>query len=278
MGKLRDRMIEDMKLHGYAERTQESYADAVRSLAKFHMRPPDQLSEADIRGFFVHLVNEKKVARSTLTIHLSGIKFFFERTLEREWKIFDLVRPAKRRKLPVVLSSGEVFKILALVRKPKLRMLLMTIYSCGLRLFEGIQLTVNDIDSTRMLVKVCGKGKKDRYVPLADRMLELLRGYWQMERPEHWLFPGRGGRVLSHTTVQKAFQSALRDSGIKKSASVHTLRHSYATFLLEDGMDLRSIQELLGHSSPSTTSIYTHLTDKTIGKQRGSINNLMADF
>lgn len=154
----------------------------------------------------------------------------------------------------------------------------MLIYACGLRLFEGVQLTVDDIDGERMLVRVRGKGRKDRYVPLPERMLQLLRSYWPIERPEHWLFPGRNGQPSCHTVPQTAFSLALKASGIKKHASIHTLRHCYATHLLEDGVDIRTIQELLGHSHPSTTSVYTHLTDKTEKKLKPCIDDLMADF
>lgn len=272
-------MMEDMQLHGYSERTQQSYVGAVKQLAQFYKRPPDQLSEAEIRNFFLHLVNEKKAAKSTVTIYLCGIKFFYEMTLQQEWRVFDLVRPPRRKKLPVVLSSEEVRRILSFVDKPKIRMLLTIIYACGLRLSEGVQLTIGDIDSQRMLVKVCGKGKKDRYVPLAGHILELLRLYWKRERPQRWLFPGMHPQVtLSRSTPQKAFQSALRKAGIRKNASVHTLRHSYATHLLENGINLRVIQKLLGHQSPYTTTIYTHLTDKTFNRLNICINNLMADF
>lgn len=175
MSAIRHRMIEDMQLHGYAEKTQTAYIGAVRGLARHYHRTPGDITQEEVRSYFLYLVNERGVANSTLTLHLCGIKFFFENTLKREWTIFDLVRPRKRKKLPVVLSHDEVKLILSLVRTPVARMPLTVIYACGLRLSEGIQIKVNDIDSKKMQVWVRnGKGGKDRCLPLPERLLELL--------------------------------------------------------------------------------------------------------
>ncbi len=279
MTELRGRMIEDMQLHGYAEKTQQAYLVAVRGLAKYYRRSPEQLSAEEIRQFFLYLVNDKGVAGGTLNIYLCGIKFFYERTLEREWTIFDLVRPKKRKKLPVVLSVYEVRFLLSLVAQPTQRMALRMIYSCGLRLSEGTHLKVDDIDSARMMVLVRGKGGKDRYVPLPKRTLELLRDYWLINRPHTYLFPSRRGLDTIPTgTLHRTFKIVVRQSPIRKNASIHTLRHSYATHLLERGLDLRAIQEILGHTSPKTTSLYTHLTQKTIDTIHDTVNRLMADL
>jgi site-specific recombinase XerD len=278
MTDLKKRMMEDMQLHGYAERTMKSYADAVSGLAKHYQCPPDQLSEEDIRKFFLHIINDRQAARGTLKIYLCGIKFFYEKTLGRKWKFFGLAMPAKGKKLPTVLSRQEVDTILGLVRSAAIRVILTVIYVCGLRLNEAVSLTVNDIDSKRMQIRVGGKGNKDRYVPLPEKTLELLRSYWLVHRPQHWLFPAkRQDKAIGHSTVQKAFKAALRESSIRKNASVHTLRHSYATHLLEDGVDLRFIQMLLGHKSPNTTSIYTHLTQRGEHVVKIAINRLMTD-
>lgn len=280
MTELRRRMIEDLQLHGYSPKTQQCYVAAVKGLTKYHRRSPDLLGEEEIRRFFLYLINEKKASRSSVTVHLSGIKFFYEKTLGRQWLILDLVRPAKRKKLPVVLSAQEVATTLAQLRQPVVHMALILTYACGLRISETVQLKVADIDSQRMLLWVRGgKGGKDRCCPLADKTLELLRRYWRQKRPDPLLFPGRNGQQpISVSALQRAFKEALGKSGIQKHASVHTLRHSFATHLLECGVDLRVIQEILGHISPKTTSIYTHLTDKLLSNLQRGVNELMADW
>lgn len=278
MTELQRKLYEDMELHGYAQRTQESYAGAVRGLAKHYNCSPDKLDEDDIRRFFLHLIKERKSSPSTVKIYLSGIKFFFEKTLNREWKIFDLARPKKIKKLPVVLSKDEVRTILDHVYKPVPRVALTVIYSCGLRSSEGKNLLVKDIDSERMQLHIRGKGSKDRYVPLPQETLELLRSYWQLCRPSHWLFPAKKkDGPVSDTVIQRAFKDALHQSKINKPATIHTLRHSYATYLLEESVNLRVIQEILGHSSPNTTAIYTHLTRKTLNSLQGALGKILKD-
>ncbi len=280
MSELRRRMIEDMQLHGLAPRTRQSYVAAVKALARYWRRSPDLLTEEEIRQFFLYLVNEKKAARSTVKIHLCGIRFFYEKTLQRTWTLFDLVCPAKRKKLPVVLSFGEVQRILGFISSPIVKMALTLIYSCGLRVSEAVRMGPQDIDSARMLVWVRnGKGGKDRSIPLPQRTLELLQQYQRAERRSPWLFPGRDRRgAISISTVQKAFKMALLCSRIPKRASVHTLRHSYATHLLESAVDLRVIQNLLGHNSAQTTTIYTHLTEKVLGNLNRKLDHLMAEL
>jgi len=280
MSAIRERMIEDMQLHGYSAKTQTAYLGAVRGLAGHYHRTPEEITQDELRSYFLFLVKERGVARSTLTIHLSGIKFFFEKTLKREWLIFNLVRPKKRTKLPAVLSPDKVKRILSLVQTPTVRMALTVIYACGLRLSEGLNLKAQDIDSSRMLLWVRnGKGGKDRCVPLPERLLDLLREYWKRHRPRLYLFPNKKKREpLCATTLQKTFKIVLLQSGIRKEASIHTLRHSYATHLLERGINLRVIQELLGHQSPQTTARYTHLTDKSFHKLAETVNHLAADL
>jgi integrase/recombinase XerD len=288
MTELRKRMIECLQLRGLSERTQESYVRAVRQLAEHYHKSPDLITEEELRQYFLHLKNIKRYSRNTMTIAICGIRFCYQQTLNRDWIIFGIVRPAPEKKLPTILSIAEVRQILGRVRLPRYRVCLATIYSCGLRLQEGTNLRVSDIDSARLMIHVRhGKGAKDRYVPLPERTLELLRQYWKTHRNPGLLFPaeGRNHRDLAQATqpmskssVQQAFRAALKASGNHKRASVHTLRHSWATHLLEAGVNLRLIQEWLGHSSPATTSIYTHLTVKAEQLGAAAINQLMSDL
>jgi site-specific recombinase XerD len=280
---LRERMLADMQLRGLAEKTQEAYLRAVRQLAEYYGKSPDQINEEELRQYFLYLKNEKRASRSACTIAICGLKVFFERTLQREWVTFDLVRPPKSKKLPVVLSQAEVRRVLACLRRFHYRVCLTTIYSCGLRLQEGVQLQVADIDGDRLLIHVRqGKGAKDRCVPLPSATLTLLRQQWQAHRHLRWLFPARqqpqAAQPMNASGVQRAFKAALADSGIHKKATVHTLRHSYATHLLEAGVNLRVIQSYLGHRSPQTTAIYTHLTRDAQSRAVDVINQLMADL
>jgi integrase/recombinase XerD len=285
MTPLRQRMIEDLQLRGLSARTQEMYVRAVRQLAEHYHKSPDCITEEELRDYFLYLKNVKHYSRSASTIALCGIKFFFDHTLNRDWTTLSFVRAPREKKLPVILSLEEVRRLLACVRLPRYRVCLSTIYACGLRLQEGTHLQVRDIDSARMLVHVRhGKGGKDRYVPLPQRTLERLRQYWVTHRHPILIFPapGRGGISLStasapmpRSSVQGAFREALKDSGIHKQASVHTLRHSWATHLLEAGVNLRLIQAYLGHNSPTTTSVYTHLTARAEHLGVEAINRLM---
>lgn len=280
MTALRKRMLEDMQLRGLAPKTQDAYLRAVRQLAAHYDQPPDQISEEQLRQYFLYLKNEKKASRSACTIALCGLKFFYEQTLQREWPTFRLVRPPKEHKLPVVLSREEVGRVLGCLYRQHYRVCLTTIYTCGLRLQEALRLEVADIDGERLLVHVRqGKGARDRYVPLPEATLEQLRHYWLNHRHPRWLFPERrwrqaATRPMSASGVQRAFKAAWVASRISKKATVHTLRHSYATHLLEAGVNLRVIQAYLGHKSPSTTARYTHLTRPAEARAREAINDL----
>jgi site-specific recombinase XerD len=273
-------MIEDMQLKGLALRTQEAYVNAVLQLSRRFKRSPDSIDEEELREYFLYLKNEKQVADSTFSIALCGIKFFYEQTLKKEWHTLQLVRPDRKKKLPVVFSIEEVKRVLDCVHRFQYQVCLHTIYACGLRLLEGTRLRVKDIDSDRKMIHVVqGKGGKDRYIPLPDHTLMLLRHHWLTHRNPIWMFPSRNGlAAIDETAVQKAFRAALRESGVHKAASVHTLRHSYATHLLEAGVDLRIIQSYLGHASPSTTAIYTHLTSVTETQVNQRINQIHADL
>ena len=285
MTPLRQRMIEDMQLRGLSRSTQERYLQAVGLLARHYHRPPDQLTEDDLRQYFLYLRTEQHASRSTSTVTLCAIKFFYEHTIHRPWPILDFVRAPKEHKVPVVLSPDEVRRVLAQVRKPAYRVCLTTIYGSGLRLMEGLQLQVAHIDSARMLLHIhAGKGQKDRYVPLPQPVLDRLRAHWRTHRDPIWLFPASGSRTagpplaaqpMMRSGLQRAFQLAVDASGIHKHATIHTLRHSWATHLLEAGVNLRVIQTWLGHTSPSTTARYTHLTGKTEAQATEAVNQLL---
>ncbi len=279
MTELRRKMMEDLQLAGYAKSTRESYLDAVRGLAKYYMKSPDLLTEDEVRRFFLHLRNERKVARSTFTIYLSAIKFFFEQTLGREWMVFNITKPGKSKRLPVVLSREEVRFLLKSIKNPQIKIVLTIIYACGLRLSEGARLKVKDIDVGRKLLWVRdGKWNKDRCIPLPKRPMELLQTHYRIfGAGSEYLFPSGDGQI-NICTIQTAFRVAVRKSNIGKSATVHTLRHSYATHLLENGEDIASLKEILGHSHISTTNIYTHMTEMLTGRLGRSLNELMSDL
>jgi site-specific recombinase XerD len=270
-------MKEDLQLAGYSSRTVASYISTVRVLANYYHRSPDLITEDEIRRFFLYMINERKSSASSITVYLCGIKFFYETTLKRTLPIFDLVRPLRTKKLPAVLSPEEVHLILTEIEHPIYRMALTIIYACGLRISEAARLTVGDIDGTRHLLRVKnGKGGKDRYVHLADRPLELLRDYCRRQVIRSgFLFPQKKSYVKPDT-LERAFKEALRQSGVNKSATPHTLRHSFATHLLENGEDIRVIKELLGHSSIKTTAIYTQVTDKITNRLRINLNEVMS--
>ena len=284
---LRKRFTEDLQLAGYSPRTVEAYVGAVKKLAEHYQQSPDTISEEQLRNYFLYIKNVKRYSRSASTTVICGIKFFVEKTLKREWTLFGLVRPARENKLPVILSREEVYKILNQVKRFHYRVCLTTIYSCGLRLNEAIHLQVPDIDRSTMQIHVrLGKGGKDRYVPLPKRTLTLLEELWITHQNPIWLFPAPGfggGRIhlanaqqpIAKCGIQTAFKKAREQVGIHKRASVHTLRHSYATHLLEEGVNLRQIQQWLGHQSPKTTAIYTHLTQLAHKIATDKLNTLM---
>jgi integrase/recombinase XerD len=285
---LRRRMLEDMALRGFTQKTQLSYVRAVEGLCRYHGRAPDALSDEEIRRYFVHLKCERNLARPTLTIALCGIKFFWESTLRRDFSLTGIPRPKREHTLPVVLSREEVRMILRQVTEPRHRACLTLIYACGLRLGEGCRLQVTDLDRARGVIHVhAAKGAKDRYVPLPAPILPLLETCWLLHRNPVWLFPsvGRGGThgatatmPVPISTVQQVFQAALAVSGVHKHVSIHSLRHSYATHLLEDGVNLRQIQCWLGHNSPAVTAVYTHLTEQASQSSAQQVGRLMENL
>jgi site-specific recombinase XerD len=258
-------MIEDLQLKHYSPATQIAYVNAVCQLAGYYDKSPEEITEEELRAYFLY--QARNYAPGTLRTYVAGIRFCFGTTLQRPWPSLGLLRAGKQSRLRVVLSPLEVRAILGQVKVPVYRACLSTIYAGGLRLSEGTHLQVQDVDSERMILRVVGKGNKQRQVPLSQSTLQLLRRWWQCHRSQPWLFPAswqpRSRQVegpVAIANVQEAFHVALGQSGVDKAATVHSLRHSYATHLLEEGVSLRLIQEILGHASPRTTAIYTHLT------------------
>jgi len=271
-------MIEDMSLRGLAEATQKAYVNAIRNLAGHFRRSPDQLTDAELRRFFISL--KRRRSKSTVRVHLFAVKFLYRYTLQRSSPTLELIRVKRDRKLPPVLSHPEVRQLLVHIRRPEARVAALLMYSCGLRVSQTVHLTIADVDSRRMVLCLRhGKGGQQQYVPLPQRTLELLRDYWRQHRPAHWLLPDRTGqRPLRREAVRKAVVAAARDARLTKHVSCHTLRHSYATGLLERQIDLRAIQWLLGHHSIRSTSLYAHLTNGTMQKVQTTLNDLMADL
>jgi integrase/recombinase XerD len=261
---LRQRMLEDMQLHSLSANTQDRYIKGVRKLSRYYKRSPEKISENEVRYFILYLIKESGLAPDTIRVTFYGIKFLYQKTLGRDWKIFDLIRLPQPKHLPVVLSYEEIRNVLSHIWHPTYRMALTLIYACGLRLSECLNLRIEDIDSDRMVVRVKGKGNKERYVALTEHVLHLLRQYWRLNRPRPWLFQSKKtGKPIASNSIQGAFRDARGKANISKDATIHTLRHSYATHLLENGVDVRIIQGALGHKCPGSTVIYTHLTSKT---------------
>ena len=262
MTNLRQRMLEDLRIRNRAEGTQENYIAYVAAFARHFGRSPTELGPEHIRAWQVHLVQERGVSWSTLNVAVCALRFLYGTTLGKDWTIRHIPYAKRDNKLPVVLSPQEVQRLLAAVTNPKHRAMLMVAYAGGLRVSEVAQLRIEDIDSRRMVIHVRHtKSKKDRFVPLSPRLLEELRAYWRIGRPRSFLFPGPDPlRPITRGTIRTVCRNAARRAGIEKRVSPHTLRHCYATHLLEHGVDIRTIQLLLGHGSLRTTSRYTHVS------------------
>jgi site-specific recombinase XerD len=278
-------MLHDLQLAGLSERTQYLYIRTIRLLAKHFDTPPDQLTEQQVRDFFLHLKNDKGLSSSSLGVAYCAVKFFDSHTSPRDWATLQRLHVPREKPLPDVLSVDETRRLIAAVRTPHNRAYFWTVYSMGLRLQEGLRLQLGDIDSQRMMVHVHrGKGAKDRYVPLPGHTLKVLRQYWATHRHPVWIFPARdcngqrtaaAGQPMRPMCVQKAMRRVVRELKITKRISVHSLRHSYATHLLEAGVGLRQIQQYLGHSCLQTTMIYLHLTTASQEQAIARIEELM---
>jgi site-specific recombinase XerD len=282
----RQKMSRDMKIHGHSPRTQVAYLRAIEKLAVYYGLSPVLLTEEQVANYLLYLKTEKGFAPSSMRIVHAAIKFFYTYPYPREWKLLTMIRSERERRLPDVLSIPEVQAIIGCCRKVHHRAFLWTVYSCGLRLDEGRCLQVGDIDSGRMMIHVHrGKGAQDRYVPLPESTLQMLRAYWRTHRNPVWIFPALGrdlragqaaGQPMPRSTVQGALRRAVAELGFRKRISMHTLRHSWATHALEAGVNLRLIQRYLGHRSLQTTTLYLHLTNEGEAEAYRRLNEIMA--
>ncbi len=266
MTPLRQRMIEDMKIRNLSPNTRKRYVKGVADFAEYFGKSPELLGAEEVRQYQLYLITDKGLSSSSVNIVVCALRFLYRYTLGHPWDI-ERIRPSRReKKLPIVLSLDEVMQFFNAVKSTKHRVILMTAYAAGLRVSEVTQLKLTNIDSKRKTIRVeQGKGHKDRYVMLSPRLLGILRDYWKMYRPPEWLFPGiTQNKPISPATVRNVCRLASLASGLGKKVTPHTLRHSFATHLLEAGTDLRTIQVLLGHKSPISTSRYTHIAVQNI--------------
>lgn len=272
---LRRRMIEDMTVRNLSPATQRSYVHAVAKFSQYFGKPPDHLSLEDVRAYQVHLAS-KGLAWASFNQIVCALRFFYGVTLGRAEMPERIAYAREPRRLPVVLSAEEVVRFLEAVPGLKSRAALTTAYAAGLRVSEVVALKVGDIDSKRMVIRVeRGKGGKERYAMLSAQLLRILRTYWRLARPQHWLFPGRDPiHPIDQTVLHAACRSAREAAGLTKHVTVHVLRHSFATHLLETGTDIRVIQVLLGHNNLSTTARYTQVSTSTIQKTTSPLDRL----
>lgn len=278
MSVLRELMMRDLDLRGLASKTKEQYLKHVEKFSRYFNKPPEQMGEPEIKQYLHYLLTEAGMSRSYNAQVYSAIKFLYETTLKKDWNGFKIPRSKKQKKLPVVLSQEEVRRIFDVTRNLKHRAILMTIYGAGLRVSEAVNLKLADIDSSRMQLRVReGKGKKDRYTLLSQTNLKILREYWKGYHPGSFLFPGnRPDQPLTARTVQKVFEQSVKKAGIRKDVSVHTLRHSFATHMLESGVNVYHIQRLLGHSTVKTTTVYLHIAQQDSVKLSSPLESVMA--
>jgi site-specific recombinase XerD len=266
MGQFHDLMDRDLRIRGYGDTTREVYLNAVRNFVRFAKRSPDQLTIEDVNRYQLHLTRDRQVSWSHFNVVVCAIRFFYNVSLQKEWDIRRIPYRKTGRKLPEILSPDEVGALLAAPNNLKHRALLATVYATGVRRNEVVHLKITDIDSSRMVVHVRqGKGRKDRDVMLSPQLLALLREYWKAYRPSLWLFPGRDPQTpYAPKTLRHILDRAKRLAGSRPQVTLHTLRHCFATHLMEQGANLRVIQKLLGHRSLRTTEIYTHVAKTSL--------------
>ena len=274
MTPLRQKMISDMKLRRFAQKTQDAYVASVAGLAKYYNQSPDLLDKEKIQTYLLHLMEERRLAWSTCNVAVSGLRFFYTQTLGIDSMRLGIPPMKSEKKLPEILSMEEIERLFRCALNCKHRVVLMTTYAAGLRVSEEVNLRIADIDSSRMTIKVClGKGRKDRYTILSSRLLTELRAYYREHKPSLWLFQGTHSvGQMNIGTAQWIYYSAKKRAGIKKEGGIHTLRHCFATHLLEAGVDLRTIQSLMGHASIITTMGYLRVTRKKLSDTKSPLD------
>lgn len=280
MTELRQRMLEDLRIRNLSENTQRIYLHQVAAFARHFGRSPAELGPEHVRTWQVHLVQERQVAWSTLNIAVCALRFLYCTTLRKDWSIKRIPYAKPEKKLPIVLSPREVKRFLDAIINPKHHAMISVAYSGGLRVAEIVNLRVQDIDSERMLIHVrAGKGRKDRFVPLSPRLLAELRTYWRRDRPQRYLFPGPDAlKPITTHSIRQVCRKAVHAAGLRKRVTPHTLRHCFATHLLEAGTDLRTVQMLLGHGSLKVTSRYLHVSPEKIRAVRTPLDLLDANL
>jgi integrase/recombinase XerD len=278
MGAIKEKMKRDMEIRGLSQRTKESYLGCVKQFVKYFMKSPDQLDLEDIHTYQLHLIRDRKVAENTFNQYVSALKFLYGRTLKRDWKIEMIPYHKRSKRLPVVLNREEVVRLYKAVPYLKHKAMILTLYSTGIRASELARVKLSDIDSKRMLIRIDqGKNRKDRYVGLPAKLLEILREYWRREtvKSKTWLFPGRlRTEPITRNSVRNMVHKAKETAGIQKQVTTHTLRHSFATHQLEDGVDIRKIQLMLGHRSLRTTAKYLHVASNYLEETPNPLDTL----
>ena len=278
MGEIRDRMIADLKIKGYSVRTQDVYLLYAKQFVRHFERSPAEMGANEIRAFLLHLVEERKVSRETMRIARAALKFLYGTTLRRPVEVDWIPVPRREKRLPEVLSGSEVTTLLSAVRSPTYRAVMETMYAGGLRITEACMLRVQDVDSKRGVLRVYGKGNRERITVLSTKLLAHLRDYWCGKKPgrgEAWLFPGqKPGNYLSPNSVRTVFRDAARDAGLRRRVTPHVLRHSFATHLLELGVDVTVVKTLLGHKSLVTTERYVHVSTEQLLRTRSPFDLL----
>lgn len=270
MNSLRTRYLQEMQRRNYSPRTIKTYVSCLKRLSVYYNQSPDTISIQEVKDYLHHIIVKQQASNSLINQTISAVKILHQGVLGLEWNPIKLIRPRREKRLPTILSRQEIDKIIAVTINLKHKSILTLAYSSGLRMSELLNLEIKDIDSERMQIRVCsGKGKKDRFTILSKTTLSLLRDYYYFYQPKHWLFEGLNDKQYSPTSVQKILKKACLKAGITKHVYLHCLRHSFATHLLEQGVNIQIIQRLLGHSNPRTTCMYLHV-------QQYSLDNIQS--